>query len=550
MKAGFLIIHEKDNVGVALRKLPRGERVEAAGRVLTLAQDIPSKHKFTLEALDNGAPVYMYGVLVGKTTQAVPEGGLLTTSNLMHAAADFQIGQGQHQWAPPDTAGFANRTFNGFRREDGRVGTRNFWLVIPLVFCENRNIQVIREAMAEALGYPTERQFAVDTHHLIRRYQAGAGANELLQEDILREAEDLKAKRVFPQVDGIKFLTHQAGCGGTREDAEALCHLLAGYIAHPNVAGATVLSLGCQHAQIELLKQALHRIAPDYSRPLFFLEQQQSASERAFIAEAVKQTFVGLITANQCERTPAPLRKLTLGLECGGSDGFSGISANPALGHASDLLVALGGTAILSEFPELNGVEQELLNRCRDDKTAQKFYQLMQAYAQAAEAVGSGFDYNPSPGNIRDGLITDAIKSAGAAKKGGNSPVTGVLDYTEQATEPGLNLLCTPGNDVESTTGLAGSGATVIVFTTGLGTPTGNPICPTLKMSTNTELARRMPDLIDIDAGSIIEGTDTPATKGAALLELIIQTANGEVTPKAAQLGQDDFIPWKRGVSL
>lgn len=535
---------------MALRKLPQSQRIKGAGRAVALAEDIPAKHKFTLEALDEGAAVYMYGVLVGKTTQPVPEGGLLTTGNLTHAAADFQIGRGAHQWAAPDTTGFSGRTFNGFPREDGRVGTRNYWLVIPLVFCENRNIQVIREAMAEALGYATERQFTVDTPHLIRRYQEGAGAEELLREDIIREAEDLKANRVFPKVDGIKFLTHQAGCGGTREDAEALCRLLAGYIAHPNVAGATVLSLGCQHAQIDLLKQALHRIAPHYNRPLFFLEQQQSASERAFIAEAVKQTFVGLITANQAERTPTPLRKLILGLECGGSDGFSGISANPALGHASDLLVALGGTAILAEFPELNGVEQELLNRCRDEKTAQKFCQLMQAYAKAAEAVGSGFDYNPSPGNIRDGLITDAIKSAGAAKKGGTSPVTAVLDYTEQATEPGLNLLCTPGNDVESTTGLAGSGATVIVFTTGLGTPTGNPVCPTLKMSTNTELARRMPDLIDIDAGSIIEGDDTPATKGAALLELLIQVANGSVMPKAEQLGQDDFIPWKRGVSL
>jgi altronate hydrolase len=237
-------------------------------------------------------------------------------------------------------------------------------------------------------------------------------------------------------------------------------------------------------------------------------------------------------------------------LECGGSDGFSGISANPALGHATDILVAMGGTAILSEFPELNGVEQELLNRCRDEQTAQKFYDLMQTYARRAAEVGSGFDMNPSPGNIRDGLITDAIKSAGAAKKGGSSPVTAVLDYTEQAFTPGLNLLCTPGNDVESTTGLAGSGANIIVFTTGLGTPTGNPVAPTLKMSTNTALARRMPDLIDIDAGTIITGEDNLVSKGEALLELIIEVANGETDPKAMQLQQDDFIPWKRGVSL
>ncbi|MCB0572395.1 MAG: UxaA family hydrolase, partial [Phaeodactylibacter sp.] len=201
-------------------------------------------------------------------------------------------------------------------------------------------------------------------------------------------------------------------------------------------------------------------------------------------------------------------------------------------------------------FPELNGVEQELINRCVDDTIASKFAHLMQAYAQRAVDVGSGFDMNPSPGNIKDGLITDAMKSAGAAKKGGASPVTDVLDYTEQATKPGLNLLCTPGNDVESTTGLAGSGANIIVFTTGLGTPTGNPVAPTIKVASNTALAQRMADIIDVDAGTIISGEDTIQTKGEELLDYIIRVASGEATPNAVRLGQDDFIPWKRGISL
>jgi altronate hydrolase len=264
----------------------------------------------------------------------------------------------------------------------------------------------------------------------------------------------------------------------------------------------------------------------------------------------VKKTFVGLVEANKVERQPAPLSELSLGLECGGSDGFSGISANPTLGYASDLLVALGGKTILSEFPELNGVEQELINRCVSEEDAKKFAHLMRTYAQRAEEAGSGFDMNPSPGNIKDGLITDAMKSAGAAKKGGTSPVVKVLDYTEQATEPGLHLLCTPGNDVESTTGLAGSGANLIVFTTGLGTPTGNPISPTIKMSSNTALAERMADLIDINAGTIISGEDTIRSKGEELLELLIQVASGEKHTHAERLGQNDFIPWKRGVSL
>ena len=216
-----------------------------------------------------------------------------------------------------------------------------------------------------------------------------------------------------------------------------------------------------------MLQKAIKTNDPNCAKPVHYLEQQKSASERELIEEAVKHTFVGLIEANKTEREPAPLSKLVLGLECGGSDGFSGISANPALGYTSDLLVGLGGSPVLAEFPELNGVEQELINRCEKEEDAEKFSNLMRTYSAAAEAVGSGFENNPSPGNIKDGLITDAMKSAGAAKKGGTSPVVGVLDYTEQVTKAGLNLLCTPGNDVESTTGLAGSGCNLIVFTTG-----------------------------------------------------------------------------------
>ena len=216
----------------------------------------------------------------------------------------------------------------------------------------------------------------------------------------------------------------------------------------------------------------------------------------------------------------------------------------------SDLVVALGGKAILSEFPELCGVEQELINRTVDQKDATKFSTIMRAYEKAAEDSGSGFDMNPSPGNIKDGLITDAMKSAGAAKKGGTSPVEGVLDYTEYATKPGLNLLCTPGNDVESTTGLAGSGANVILFTTGLGTPTGNPITPVLKVSSNTALAERMSDIIDIDTGAVIRGEKTIEEMGEQMLDHIIEVASGRIESKAMILGQYDFIPWKRGVSL
>jgi altronate hydrolase len=329
-----------------------------------------------------------------------------------------------------------------------------------------------------------------------------------------------------------------------------LCGLIAGYIHHPNVAGATVLSLGCQHAQIEILRNELRKRNPNFDKPLVIVEQQQSGTEAAMLTRAIRETFLGLIRANQCQRTAAPLAALCLGLKCGGSDGFSGLSANPAIGHTSDLVAALGGRTILSEFPELCGVEQELINRSTSGEVADRFIHLMRSYGARAKAVGSGFEMNPSPGNMRDGLLTDAMKSAGAARKGGNSPITAVLDYPEYAAKAGLNLQCTPGSDVECVTAQVGAGATVVLFTTGLGTPTGNPVAPVVKLATNSSLAERMPDIIDIDTGAIISGEKSIPQMGEEVLEFVIQVASGEVRTKAEQKGQEDFIPWKRGVSL
>ncbi len=550
MNSRILKVHPNDNVVVALRDFQAGEVVKLDALEIELSQDIAMKHKFTERAMEPGEDIIMYGVLVGKVTRPIPRGGMINQQNIAHSTSEYTITSRENRWEQPNTSRFAGRTFSGYHRSDGSVGTMNYWLVIPLVFCENRNIKVIQEAMLEQLGYVTESSFTVDTPKLIKLYQEGAEERDILDAMIIKDAAEIQKNRTFPNVDGIKFLLHDGGCGGIRQDSEMLCRLLAGYINNPNVAGATVLSLGCQNAQFALLDQALKDLNPNLDKPVFILEQQESKSERDFIAEAVKKTFIGLMAANKISRQPAPLDKISLGLECGGSDGFSGITANPALGYASDLLVAMGGKAILAEFPELNGVEQELVNRCQNEEIAKKFAQLMSSYSNSAEQAGSGFSMNPSPGNIRDGLITDAIKSAGAAKKGGTSPVTDVLDYAEPANKAGLNLLCTPGNDVESTTGLAGSGANVIVFTTGLGTPTGNPVAPTIKVATNSILARRMADIIDIDAGTIIDGKDTIASKGEEILDMIIKVASGELVPKAVQLGQDDFIPWKRGISL
>ena len=550
MSKSYVQIDSKDNIIVAITPLEKGMLASINGTEVVLQENIKQKHKFALHDFAIGDKIYMYGVLIGKATQEIPKGTAITIHNVKHASAAYQDSKESYTWTAPDASKFKGRTFDGYHRADGKVGTGNYWLVIPLTFCENRNIDVLEGALSEKLGYETKKDFAVDTDALIAQYKSGASSEDIYNTPIITTKEELSQNRLFKNVDGIKFLKHDGGCGGIRQDSETLCRLLAGYISNPNVAGATIFSLGCQNAQIEMLQDAIDAIAPNNTKPVHYLEQQKSASERSLIEEAVKHTFVGLTEANKITRKPAPLSKLVLGLECGGSDGFSGISANPALGYASDLLVALGGSPVLSEFPELNGVEQEMITRCATEKDSKKFYDLMRAYSAAAVAVGSGFENNPSPGNIKDGLITDAMKSAGAAKKGGTSPVVEVLDYTEQVTKPGLNLLCTPGNDVESTTGLVGSGCNIVVFTTGLGTPTGNPVAPVLKISSNTNLYERMNDIIDINTGTVITGEDTIASMGEKILEHVIQVASGKIASKAVLHGNNDFIPWKRGVSL
>ena len=543
-----LHIHSDDNIIVALKDLAAGQSVTVGSEFHTLVEDIPAKHKFAAQAFSIGDQIRMYGVTVGEATKDIPKGGRIHTSNIAHAAAPAAIRPSDFKWSPPDVSPWADRSFDGYHRANGEVGTANYWIVVPLVFCENRNLAVMKRAFLKQLGYDTTNPYESFVGQLIEAHKSGHDLDSL--PDIADERNTTPGNRIFPNIDGIKFLAHNLGCAHTNTDAEALAGLLAGYITHPNVAGATVLSLGCQKTQIEHIKAEISKRDPNFTKPVYYFEQQKSVSEKRMLSDAIRQTFKGLVEANQIVRQPAPLSKLAIGVECGGSDGFSGISANPLLGVVSDRITALGGQIILAEFPELCGVEQDLLDRCVSSEVAQRFIDLMDAYSAAAAKVGSAFEHNPSPGNIADGLTTDAIKSCGAARKGGTGPVADVLDYPERVSRDGLTLLCTPGNDVESTTALSGAGANLILFTTGLGTPTGNPVAPTLKISSNTALANRLPDLIDFNAGPIIEGHETPESLADAFLEQIIATASGQYQPHAVQLGQDDFIPWKRGVSL
>jgi len=538
MQKKLIKVHPSDNVAVALVDLKAGEEVLFEEKTIYIVKDVKAKHKIALADFEAGSRIIMYGVLVGKSNTSVARGEVLTTENVTHQSEKVYKKTGDIGWTAPNVDKWKERTFLGYHREDGQVGTANVWLFFPLVFCENRNIETLKEIFQKELL--TQK---VSSQRMLLR----ALVNN--EEVATMDQENEVATKVFDNVE-VKFITHAGGCGGIRQDSESLAKLLAGYVNNPNVAGASVLSLGCQNLQVEIFNNALKSINPNNTKPILIFDQQKTGTVDQMLNNIIKESYEAIKNANQIKRKPAPISKLRVGLECGGSDGFSGISANPTLGYVSDMLAELGGTAILAEFPELCGVEQELANRCVTEETANKFLSLMKAFEKSVTDAGSGFDMNPSPGNIKDGLITDAMKSAGAAKKGGTSPVVDVLDFGEYITKPGLNLLCTPGNDVESTTAIVGSGANVVLFTTGLGTPTGNPVAPIIKVSSNSDLANRMSDIIDVDTGDVIKGEKTIEEMAEQLLEFIIKVASGYIKTKADILNQNDFIPWRRGVSL
>jgi altronate hydrolase len=529
-----LKIHPNDNVWVALKDLIPGEVVHFNSQSVTITTLVPAKHKFAAHNLSVGDDVFMYGVVVGKAMNNICIGEQITVENVKHQSTAVKSKKTITQWTPPSIDKWKNVTFMGYHRPDGQVGTANVWLFFPLVFCENKNIEKLKDAFQ--ILFPKNNN----------PYKSLL--NSLINGN--KEESNFNANSDLNSLIDIKFITHSGGCGGIRQDSESLAKLLSGYVNNPNVAGATVLSLGCQNLQVDLFQSTLNKLNPNLQKEVLVFEQQKIGTIEAMMNQVIKDSYQAILRASKLTRKPTPLSKLTIGLECGGSDGFSGISANPTLGYVSDIIVALGGTTVLAEFPELCGVEQELVDSCLTNESANKFLNLMKAYEASVINAGSGFDMNPSPGNIKDGLITDAMKSAGAAKKGGSSPIVDVLDYAEYIKVPGLNLLNTPGNDVESTTALAGSGTNLILFTTGLGTPTGNPICPVIKVASNSSLTNRMADIIDFNCGEVIEGQKTIEQVGDELLELIIQIASGTKSTKATLLEQDDFIPWKRGVSL
>ena len=539
-------VSESDNLLVALQNLTTGETIETKGGGITIRNPVSAKHKIAATDIGIGEKAFMYGVLVGEATRPIFKGERITTDNLIHRSSEYHNNQKRENWKAPITPNWEQKSFLGYQRTDGKVGTANYWLVVPMVFCENGNVEVLRRSMTKALGFDQRSQYENFADELAKAYQQGdsPAAVQLPQENTNRPSP------IFPNIDGVKFLTHGLGCGETRGVSHELCGLLAGYACNPNVAGITILSLGCQHAQVSIMEEEISKRCANFDKPFLVFEQQKYPSEREMLEKAIRQTFENLAEINKTGRTTAPLSKLCLGMECGASDGFSGISANPCIGQVADLTVGLGGRVILSEFPELCGVEQEIVNRCESRKIGDRFIEIMRNYEERVKEAGSGFHMNPSPGNVKDGLITDAIKSAGAARKGGTSPVVDVFDYPGWVKKDGLSLLCTAGNDVESTTAMAGAGANLILFSTGLGTPTGNPISPVIKIASNSPTAKSFKEYIDFDTGSIIDGSESVESLGEKLLDEVIAYASGIKKTKADLQGRDDFLPWKRGMSL
>jgi altronate hydrolase len=336
----------RDNVLIALKNLQQGERIDFSDHTYVLASDVPAKHKFATEDLAAGSDLIMYGALIGKARQPIRRGEVLTTRNTVHEAAPYHAKSREYVWTPPSVDHWRQRTFFGYQRADGQVGTRNYWLVVPLVFCENRNVDVLKQAFEEELGFAPPKIYRQQVADMVRLYREGSIA-EIATRTAEQDLHLPPRPKVFENIDGVKFLIHEGGCGGTREDSNNLCGLLAGYIHHPNVAGATVLSLGCQNSQTSILREEINKRDPAFHKPLLIFEQQQSGSEFKMLSQAIEKTFLGLVKANKAVRKPSPLSRLCIGLKCGGSDGFSGISANPAVGYVSDMLAALGGSSIL-----------------------------------------------------------------------------------------------------------------------------------------------------------------------------------------------------------
>ncbi|MBS1371454.1 MAG: altronate dehydratase [Lentisphaeria bacterium] len=491
----YLKIGRTDNVGVALADLAAGESPVIDGCAVTLTEPVGRGHKFALRPIAAGEPVVKYDMPIGRATRNIAPGGFVHIHNLRTNLS----GELEYTYEPVPAPALPEvekkRTFKGFRRADGTAGIRNDLWIIPTVGCVNK--------LAENLARDFERGHGVRTF-------------------------------AFP---------HPYGCSQLGGDHETTANLLAALVKHPNAGGVLVVALGCENNTLESFRQRLGSC--DLSR-VRFLKAQDDGSEYDLGLELLEELAAN---AAKCERVEIPVSELKVGLKCGGSDGLSGITANPLIGRFSDLLAAAGGTTVLTEVPEMFGAETLLFNRCRDEETFRRAVAMVNGFKEYFLRHGQVVYENPSPGNKAGGISTLEEKSLGCTQKGGTSQVTDVLGYGEALHTPGLNLLTGPGNDMVAVTVLAAAGAQLVLFSTGRGTPFGGPV-PTVKISTNTELAERKPNWIDFDAGRLVKGKGTLDGLGEELFDYVIALASGEIEARNELYGYREIAIFKDGVTL
>lgn len=493
-----ILLHPSDNVAIARVPIAPGTQLEIAGQHLVTLDAIPAGHKVALRPVALGEPLVRYGQRIGRASQTIEPGRHVHTQNVAFEEIDFDYEYPSSEIplpAPPAKM----PVFLGFQREDGRVGTRNYIAVVAASNC------------------------AAHTAELI--------------------AASYSAQKLPPRVDGVVAFPHGDGCGQTAgKDLRQLQRTLAGVLNHPNVSGALILGLGCEVNQID---HYLGAGAPRSER-LAGLTLQGSGGTRATV-EAGRKAIAGMIDRAEAEkRTEVPASKIVLGLNCGGSDSFSGVTANPALGVCCDMLSELGATSVLAETTEIFGAEHLLVRRARNRETAEKLLSFVRGYKQYLNQFGGSFDDNPSPGNKDGGLTNILEKSLGAVAKAGTSPLTDAFDYAEPIVTPGFVFMNTPGYDPVSLTGLAAGGCNLIAFTTGRGSAIGFPSIPVLKIATNSPMYRRMSDNMDINAGRIADGDATVAQVGQEIFDMLLRVASGERTC-SERLGHKEFAPWRIG---
>ncbi|NJP40884.1 altronate dehydratase [Oscillospiraceae bacterium HV4-5-C5C] len=497
---GLIHIRPEDNVAVVSRPFSRGTEVWLDGQSLTLAADLPQGHKVALRPVAAGQPVIKYGAPIGLALTQIQPGQWVHTHNLHSGLSGERAYAYQPLLKETPTAAAARprlRTFQGIRRLDGQVGIRNEIWILPLVGCVNS----IGQRLAGLLG-PAARKRGLD---------------------------------------GIYCLTHPYGCSQLGDDLVYTQKILAALARHPNAGGVLFVGLGCENNTLASFRSVL---GPYDDRRVRFMICQQEPDEIQR-GQEILQDLIELAAGDR--RQPVPLSELTVGLKCGGSDGLSGLTANPAAGAFSDLLIRQGGSSILTEVPEMFGAEQLLMQRCASREVFDQTVEMINQFKAYFLAHGQTVYENPSPGNKDGGISTLEDKSLGCVQKGGNSPVCGVIAYGQTRQRQGLNLLWSPGNDLVSTTALTAAGAQLILFTTGRGTPFGAPAV-TLKIASNTPLAQRKPGWIDFDAGQITAGM-TVAKAGQLLLELVLETADGKLS-RAELNGCRDIAIFKDGVTL